>query len=918
MEKKMLVGFIAGWLTAAFSLWAGEVKETPFDVGEVIERISNNQISTSPWMGEDKNGVWANSGEFLIDTNVIYVPAPEEQGAPAVAFDGTNYLVVWGDANWVVPCASICGARVTKSGEILDIPGFVISKTGGAYPDVIFDGKNYFVVWGKEHDRDGVTWDIYGARVTPGGAVLDTAGIVISNTFDNQQSPSVAFDGTNYFVVWNGYRIGSPTGYDIYGARVSSTGILLDTESIAISTAESWQLQPTISFDGADYFVVWGDNRNGLGEWDIYGARVTKSGIVLDTAGIAVSTAANGQNYPALSFDGTNYLVAWGDARTGEYRIYGSRVSKSGIVLDPSGFAIATEPAADYGNPRVGFDGINYFVVWPVYRSGGLANIYGARVSRDGIVLDPEGIEISTTSAGVRNPSIACDGINHLVVWDSRADGGPGDIYGIRVNKDGILIDSSETIISVVANEQYNPGVIWGGGNYLIVWEDNSYCDAFRLCPSIHGARINPEGVTVDPRGIDFPHSPGEFNQVSPAIAYDSINYFVVWQQSNFPNLIGARVTSQGILLDSSGIALCDTSQDPSNPAIAFDGKNYTVVWSNFSWADHPYQEFQIILGTRVTMQGMVLNPLGFEVSNLDKSINPGIAFDGSNYLVVWQNYNDVYCGRVNTAGEALDFGGIVISNASGNQEIPSVCFDGTNYFVVWQDSRSGYFNIYGARISKGGVVLDSLGILISAAVDTQASPSVSFNGVNYLVVWQDNRNGDWDIYGALVSPAGVVIDSFPVSTQPGDQIEPAIARGPSGQMLIVWSGWTPEINGKSANTMRIWGKFYPFTGIGEDAGRSTQEAGYAFRITPNIFHNYTTISYSLPPVSGQQSALSLKIYGVGGRLVKQFNLLTNQPVNQITWDGRDEAGISLGAGVYFCRLTAGEYKRTEKLLIVK
>ena len=50
---------------------------------------------------------------------------------------------------------------------------------------------------------------------------------------------------------------------------------------------------------------------------DIYGARVTRAGGVLDSAGIAISTAARTQVYPSAAFDGTNYLVAWQDwART--------------------------------------------------------------------------------------------------------------------------------------------------------------------------------------------------------------------------------------------------------------------------------------------------------------------------------------------------------------------------------------------------------------------------------------------------------------------------------------------------------------------------------------------------------------------------------------------------------------------------
>ena len=62
----------------------------------------------------------------------------------------------------------------------------------------------------------------------------------------------------------------------------------------AIITADN----PSVAWDGANYLVVWQDNRgNGL---DIYGVRVSGTGTVLDPSGVAISTAAGNQRNPAL------------------------------------------------------------------------------------------------------------------------------------------------------------------------------------------------------------------------------------------------------------------------------------------------------------------------------------------------------------------------------------------------------------------------------------------------------------------------------------------------------------------------------------------------------------------------------------------------------------------------------------------
>jgi len=398
--------------------------QAPFNVGEVIERVSHHpRMEVNRVVIRDKTRevgfeerTPASSGEILLDTTVVYVPAEGRQWFPAVAFDGVNYLVVWEDGRNGWNGLDIYGTRVSRDGRILDEAGIVISASLGNQqtPSVAFDGTNFLVVWMDLRTLR----EIYAARVSPDGAVLDPDGIVISSTSCELWQPSVTFGGTNYLVVW------SSNMSCIYGSRVSPDGAVLDPNGITIAPGAN---DPSVSFDGTNYFVVWSDYRGGTFP-DIYGSRVSQGGVVLDTTGIAISTRVNRvEEETSVAFDGTNYLVTWKDGRNSTYDIYAARISRGGVVLDSNGIAVSTA-AYDQFEPSIAFDGNNYFLAWEDHRSGPNRDIYGSRVTPGGAVLDTSGIPISTAANHQWNPALVFDGANYMVVWWDNRSG--TDVYG--------------------------------------------------------------------------------------------------------------------------------------------------------------------------------------------------------------------------------------------------------------------------------------------------------------------------------------------------------------------------------------------------------------------------------------------------------------------------------------------------------
>src|SRR5439155_4218048 len=187
--------------------------------------------------------------------------------------------------------------------------GFAIDTFAGAHHRAKISGitTNFFVVYFVNNRPGG--YDIYGNRVGTNGVVLDTSAVAICTNSAQQWYADIATSGTNYLVVWQDFRNSASSGTDIYGTRVLPDGTVQDAGGFAICTAAGSQgPPPSASRDGLvwrsdHYLAVWQDGRNSGSVYDIYGARVTSGGVVTDPNGFAISTSPNSQTGAAVAYD---------------------------------------------------------------------------------------------------------------------------------------------------------------------------------------------------------------------------------------------------------------------------------------------------------------------------------------------------------------------------------------------------------------------------------------------------------------------------------------------------------------------------------------------------------------------------------------------------------------------------------------
>ncbi|HIE06324.1 MAG TPA: hypothetical protein EYP58_05935 [bacterium (Candidatus Stahlbacteria)] len=84
--------------------------------------------------------------------------------------------------------------------------------------------------------------------------------------------------------------------------------------------------------------------------------------IILMLADFPIAVASNYQEYPEVSYANDQFNVFWIDYRLfPDLSIYGARVAKDGTVLDPNGKRIYSD-SASY-SCDVAYDGTNFLVV---------------------------------------------------------------------------------------------------------------------------------------------------------------------------------------------------------------------------------------------------------------------------------------------------------------------------------------------------------------------------------------------------------------------------------------------------------------------------------------------------------------------------------------------------------------------------
>lgn len=320
--------------------------------------------------------------------------------------------------------------------------------------------------------------------------------------------------------------------------------------------------------------------------------------------------------------------------------------------------------------------------------------------------------------------------------------------------------------------------------------------------------------------------------------------------------------------------------------------------------------------------------------------------------------------------GQVLNWHTLIFNDPYGNKNTPGYpSYDGKYARYDWPGYNNGYQNlnqVYWCRGARGSwpapvdTIVDDLQIRYPGEsygfyMHTQSPSTMRF--------YRDNLAGYnghfWWTYTTVSADTCYVTWTPHLTTSGNYQVYayiPGINANANARYKIYYAGGNQTVIINQNNYSNQWvllGTF-PFstTGgyvyLGDATGTSMQKIAfdairwhlvnteiaedlsennyhtYKLETLPNPFRNHLTIKYEIQNPKSQTISnfqipnYKLKIYDTTGRLVKQFNHLTNYQSNYVLWYGDDDSGRKLPAGVYFVRLESEGFKRVEKVILLR
>jgi hypothetical protein len=476
---------------------------------------------------------------------------------------------------------------------------------------------------------------------------------------------------------------------------------------------------------------------------------------------------------------------------------------------------LARRDAVPQSVPAIAVDGShNTLVVWStgdIYAdllweldASGTRDIYAQRFDTNGNQLWAADVRVNSDSGIVDQeyPAVAVDiSSNALLVWQDDRNGNR-DVYAQKLDASGNKLWPADVRVNSDAgttHQVYPVVTVDGSGNAFVVWEDerNGNNDVYAQKLDASGNKLWPADVRVD-------SDAGTAQQVHPVVTVDSSgNAFIVWKdfRNSTEDIYAQKLGASGNKLWTADVHVnSETGRGGEQwgfPAVASEGGgNAIIVWLGDS--NDVYAQKLDASGNRLWTTDARVNAL----EGTAGQAFPSVATDTSgNAIVVWDDKRystwNIYAQKLATDGNRLWAEDVRVSTDGeiALQVCPAVVVDESgNAVIAWKDRRDGTIDIYTQKLDASGNQAWAVDVRANTGGGTvvQAYPDMAVDGSGHsIIVWEDYRNGNADIYAQKLDASGnrLWAEDVRVNSDDGatDQKYPAAVMSSSGNAVVVW-----------------------------------------------------------------------------------------------------------------------------------
>jgi len=563
----------------------------------------------------------------------------------------------------------------------------------------------------------------------------------------SMQSMKMASDGTNQLVVWRDdrssmpARVGTYSGSGLFAARVDAHGKVLDIPNIALpSIGIAWPI-----WNGREFVVVGG------GEY----VRISAAGELLDRTPRSFPLMPRGEVLD-VAWSGDRLLIAGRTYRytTPTYNLY--------VTMYDADFNVVAgefllESSANYVAyaPKIATNGRSFLIGSSSCNGPCTFNV--SALDRDGSIIRQGAIAPALGSWGYVR--VASDGDGYFFLYDTQPLNGKWELAALLLSPEMVLRGNVGPFGPGNQTTTRLMTLAWEGDSYQLIYLHVTYDGVYET--TLRSVSIDAQGNSADGRGtilesLNFKPIPSEVSILGrPGARFALMN---VRPASGAPEGWTGRAYSDATAWPASPVLeLGQGALQEETPAVATAGDVSLMTWREADRGSDPF----VLYAARVDSFGRTLDaaPLRLASTTCDGRA-PAVAANGHDFLVVWQDRLGVNAMRVGRDGRPLDaaplrLSSTLLQDCAGTR--PAIAWNGSNYLVVWRGAPSVTVpaGVNAVRITPGGTLLDTVAIDLTRG-DKFTDVNVASDGKDWFVAWGTPAN---IAQGARVSAAGTLPD---------------------------------------------------------------------------------------------------------------------------------------------------------------